>query len=170
VEVAPDDAEAHDFGFARASSQFEGIAAPAIFGFGDTQGLQFGGCATKFGDDLGERFQAADFFEIDQGFDRLSLTEEIAKFKVFTIGGSLAMGASKPMIQQLNGGIAGSDVEGFAPVSHGGAEVADEIDRGGSASLHNHGGITWFFGSDTMGVGFCPGCKQGFENGGVKRS
>jgi hypothetical protein len=78
------------------------------------------------------------------------------------------MSASKPMIQKLNRGVTGSDVEGFAPVSHGGAEVADEIDRGGSASLHNYGGIARFFGSDTMSGRFCPGSKQGFENSGIE--
>jgi hypothetical protein len=39
VEVAPDDAEAHDFGFACASCQFEGVAAPAIFVFSNAEGL-----------------------------------------------------------------------------------------------------------------------------------
>ena len=98
MEVAPDDAEAHDFGFACACGEFEGVAAPAIFVFGDAEGLQFGGCAPKFGDDLGERFKAADFFEVDQGFDRFPLTKVVAKLKVFTVGCGLSMGATKPVI------------------------------------------------------------------------
>jgi hypothetical protein len=170
VEVAPDNAEAHDFGFACPGCQFEGVAAPTIFGFGDAEGLQFGSCAAKFGDDLRKAFYASDFFEVDQGFDRFSLTKVVAKFKVFAAGSRLPMSATKPVVQQLNGGVAGSDAEGFAPISHGGAEVADEIDWGGSASLHNRRWITCFLCSDAVGGGFCPGCKQWFENGGVERS
>ena len=98
MEVAPDDRETHDFGFACTSGEFEGVAAPAIFVFSDAQGLQFGRWASKFGDDLGEAFDAADFFEVDQGFDRFSLAKIIAKFKVFTAGGGLPVGASKPVV------------------------------------------------------------------------
>lgn len=35
VEVAPDDAQAHDFGFACARCELEGITAPSIFSFGN---------------------------------------------------------------------------------------------------------------------------------------
>lgn len=35
----------------------------------------------------------------------------------------------RSVVQQLNRGVASADLEGFAPVAHGGAEVADQIDR-----------------------------------------
>jgi len=54
VEVAPDDRQTRGFSFACTCGEFESVAAPAIFVFGDAKGLQFGSCPTKFGDDLGE--------------------------------------------------------------------------------------------------------------------
>ncbi len=33
------------------------------------------------------------------------------------------------VVKQLNRGVASANVKGFAPVAHGGAEMADEIDR-----------------------------------------
>ncbi len=78
------------------------------------------------------------------------------------------MGTAKPVIQQLNRGVAGSDVEGFSPFPHCCPQVIDHLDRGGSASLFHHSGVARFFCPNAMGVGFLPGGKQRFENGGIE--
>lgn len=78
------------------------------------------------------------------------------------------MGAVKPVVEELNRGVAGSDVEGFSPLSHRCPQVIHHLNRGGSTSLFHHSGIAGLFCPDAMGVGFLLGSKQGFENGGVE--
>jgi len=74
---------------------------------------------------LGKGFDASHFFEVNQGFNGFALTEEVAKLKLFAVGLGLTMGAVKLVVEKLNRRVTCSNVEGFAPLAHGSAQIAD---------------------------------------------
>jgi hypothetical protein len=118
MEVTPDDGEAHHFRFACPCGKLEGVAAPGVFLFGNTQSLNFSSGSAKFSNDLRKTIDAPNFFQINQRFEGFSLAKVVAKFKFFTCGSRFAMSPLKPVVKQLNCGIAGTDIKRLSPFPH----------------------------------------------------
>jgi hypothetical protein len=68
------------------------------------------------------------------------------------------MGASKPVVQEAVGGLAGADVERLAPLLDGGAEVLGDGEDGGAAAGADEGNVVL---AAAVAGGLFPGGVEG---------
>src|SRR5216683_6133207 len=99
MEIAPHDREAHALRFPGPGRELERMACPQLIFRINAAGFEFSGRATEVGEQSRKRSYLPNFEQIDERFDRLTLTEVITELDFSAISIRHAVRTLEPVTQ-----------------------------------------------------------------------
>ena len=139
--------------------------APCVLVFGDSEGRKLCVGSSELADNLGQATNTPNLVEVDEGFDGLALTEEIAKFERLSGWPIDAVVSPEPVEKKRPARLAGTVVGVFPPLADGGADALGDADGRRAAPRNNSRRVSWLLGSDAVGVRFIPRQEERFDGG-----